>query len=718
MVVTRAFITRYTNDTLQILGLHEEQLISGFVHGLRTRSLVEHLSTDLPSTYKGLMEKTYTWVEAREVVTNDALSDQSDSFERSKKSSWDNNRGQKNKDRFSPYQGPNHGLLPSLSKSPKEILATEKAARSFKPSLKMFKSKRLQDMSKYCHFHEDYGHDTDDRRHLKTQIQEAVNSGQLSHLVKGIKKERTKLSDTPRGESKKYKGTTPAEAPILMVSREAHIAKSLAQENTYYGGKEIIFPLVAEVNNAPVIIEAKIFGRKVGRVYMDSGSSCEIIYEHCFEKLNPTSKATKVDLKTPLVGFLGERSWSISEVLLEITIGDAPFQEQKLLTSLLNEEGQKDTCHKRGKNPQLRQREGKNLDQTVTIEKQLPKHFKKELQNLLKSNADVFAWTHADMTGISRTIMVEENPFKTKHKLKEYKPWILWKVKNQTWVANPVMVKKSDRGWRRCMNFTNINKACPKDCYPLPEIDWKIESLSGFRLKCFLDTYKGYHQIQMAEEYKEKTTFYTGERVFFYKKMPFGLKNAGATYQRLVDKVFSHQIGRNLEAYVDDMVIKSTFEKEILKDMQETFKRFQSINMKLNPKKCSFGVEEGSFLGHLITKHGIKANPSKVKAVTDLDQPRTLKDIQSLNSKLAALSRFLSKGEERSLAFFKVLKGCKDKKNIQWTTEADKALEKMKKLVQALPTLTAPRVGETLTMHLAASKESISVVLAAKRNEG
>ncbi|GJT38716.1 hypothetical protein Tco_0938581 [Tanacetum coccineum] len=113
--------------------------------------------------------------------------------------------------------------------------------------------------------------------------------------------------------------------------------------------------------------------------------------------------------------------------------------------------------------------------------------------------------------------------------------------------------------------------------------------------------------------------------------------------------------------------------------------------MKLNPKKCSFGVEKGPFLGHLITKKGIKANPSKVKAVTDLDQPRTLKDIQSLNGKLAALSQFLSKCVERSLAFFKVLKGCKYKKSIQWTTKADKGLEEIKKLVQTLPTLTAPR---------------------------
>ncbi|GJX69133.1 reverse transcriptase domain-containing protein, partial [Tanacetum coccineum] len=214
---TQAFITRYTDDTLQILGL---------------------------------MEKTYTYVKAIEVAINGASNDRRDSFKRLKKSSWDNNRGWKNKDRFSPYRGPNHGLLLSL----KEILATERAARSLEPPLKMFRR---------------------------------------------IKKERTKSSDTSRGESKKDKGATPAEAPILMVSREDHIVKSLGQENTDYGGKEIIFPPVAKVNNAPVIIEAKIFGRKVGRVYMDSGSSCEIIYEHCFKKLNPTIKSTKVDLKTP-----------------------------------------------------------------------------------------------------------------------------------------------------------------------------------------------------------------------------------------------------------------------------------------------------------------------------------------------------------------------------------------------------------------------------------
>ncbi|GJW37098.1 reverse transcriptase domain-containing protein [Tanacetum coccineum] len=189
------------------------------------------------------------------------------------------------------------------------------------------------------------------------------------------------------------------------------------------------------------------------------------------------------------------------------------------------------------------------------------------------------------------------------------------------------MVKKSDGGWRMCMDFTEINKACPKDCYPLPEFDWKMKSLSGFRLKCFLDAYKGYHQIQIAEGDKEKIAFFTGNGIFCYRKMPFGLENARATYQSLVRKVFNDKIRRNLEAYVNDMVIKSTSKEDMLMDIQETFDILRSINMKLNLKKCSFGVEESAFLGHPITKQGIKDNPLKLNEITNLKPPRTLKEI-------------------------------------------------------------------------------------------
>ncbi|GJW23824.1 reverse transcriptase domain-containing protein [Tanacetum coccineum] len=221
----------------------------------------------------------------------------------------------------------------------------------------------------------------------------------------------------------------------------------------------------------------------------------------------------------------------------------------------------------------------------------------------------------------------------------------------------------------------------------------------------------------MAEEYKEKTAFYTGEGVFFYKKILFSLKNAGATYQRLVDKVFSHQIGRNLKAYIDNMVIKSTSEKEMLKDIQETFERFRSINMKLNSKKCSFGVEEGPFLGHLITKQEIKANPSKVKAVTDLDQPRTLKDIQSLNGKLAALSRFYRKVRKDPWLYSKYSKGSKKKEHTM-DTQSRQSTGENKETRSSLTNTHCTKGGRNSNNAPHRLKKSITVVLAVKIDEG
>ncbi|GKC78837.1 reverse transcriptase domain-containing protein, partial [Tanacetum coccineum] len=206
---------------------------------------------------------------------------------------------------------------------------------------------------------------------------------------------------------------------------------------------------------------------------------------------------------------------------------------------------------------------------------------------------------------------------------------IMKEVHYHSWLSNPVMVKKHDGSWRTCVDFKDLNKACPQDGYPLLKIDWKIESLCGYPFKCFLDAYKGYHQIKMAEEDEEKTAFITSQGIFCYKKMPFGLKNVGATYQRLVDRAFQKQIGRNLEVYVDDLVIKSHTEEEIIRDIAETFKTLRQINMKLNPKKCTFGMQEGMFLGYKVNTEGLKVCLDKADAVLSLPSPGCLKDVQT-----------------------------------------------------------------------------------------
>ncbi|KAJ0909268.1 putative nucleotidyltransferase, Ribonuclease H [Helianthus annuus] len=292
---------------------------------------------------------------------------------------------------------------------------------------------------------------------------------------------------------------------------------------------------------------------------------------------------------------------------------------------------------------------------------------------------------------------------------------IVREVKYPSWVANPVMVQKKDGGWRMCIDFQDLNKACPKDCYPLPEIDTQVDSLSQYPLKCFLDAYKGYHQIQMSIEDKEKTAFITDEGTFCYTKMPFGLKNAGATYQRFMNTLFREQRGRNLEVYVDDIVIKSLTEAAMIDDIAETLNTMQDVNMKLNPGKCCFGVEEGNFLGVVVTKGGIKANPEKTQAVAEMRSPRSLKDIQQLNGRLIALNRFLSKVADKTLPFMKVLKDCLQTSKFNWTTEAEIDFQEMKTYICKLPTLATPVPGDPLLLYLSASKTTISAVMMVER---
>ncbi|GJZ63425.1 reverse transcriptase domain-containing protein [Tanacetum coccineum] len=566
---TRAFITRYTNDTLQILGSHEEQRISGFIHGLRTRSLVEHLSTDLPSTYKDLMEKAYTWVEAREVVTNGVLNNRRDDSERSKKLSWGNNIGQKDRGRFSPYKGQNHKLLFNLVKSPKEILTTEKVAKTFKQPLGYQRSQLSKMTRQILHFHEDYGTETN----------------QLSGL---------------RREKKEEKKPTLDKFSVLMISRKNHNVKKRPANHSEIG--EITFLPLLNVGSAdPVIIKVCISRRQVNRVYLDGGSSCEVIYEHCFLKLIPLIRSLRVDSNTLLVSFSGEQSWPLGEIPLEIKIGDGSFAITKTLTFIIvksdsphnlllgitvmqqmgivvstvheaikfhtprgigtifleynsqkpkEEEGGSTNKHQGNEESVLscidtEERvviNDKYPEQMITIGRHLPTRIKIRLRDLLKKYIDVFTWTSAHIIGVPRVLMIRGEAFNTKHQINVFnhaepikqkkrslalernkvihnqvedltEVGILREAKYQTWVSNPVVVKKDNGKWKLRVYFTNINKACIKEPHPLPAAEQKAEGLHKYRLKCFLEAYKGYHQIPIAEKDEEKTTFRTREGV-------------------------------------------------------------------------------------------------------------------------------------------------------------------------------------------------------------
>ena len=155
--------------------------------------------------------------------------------------------------------------------------------------------------------------------------------------------------------------------------------------------------------------------------------------------------------------------------------------------------------------------------------------------------------------------------------------------------------------------------------------------------------------------------------------MPFELKNVGATYQRLVNHMFHPQIERNVEVYVDDMLVKSLDEGKHLDDLQETFNTLRRYNMKLNPSKCVFGVASGKFLGFMVSHRGVEANPEKIKAILDMKPPQNVKEVQSLTGRVVALNKFVSKATDKCLPFFKILK-----KAFEWTDECQKAFQDRK----------------------------------------
>lgn len=182
--------------------------------------------------------------------------------------------------------------------------------------------------------------------------------------------------------------------------------------------------------------------------------------------------------------------------------------------------------------------------------------------------------------------------------------------------------------------------------------------------------------------------------------MPFGLRNAEATYQIMVDKVFEKHIGRNVEVYVDDMVIKIKGDEGFLKDIEETMIRLRETNMKLNLKKCVFGVQKGKFLGHIVSLAWIEANPEKVRPLLDLKTPCMVRDMYSLNGKLAALGRFLVKSTEQSLLVYQALKNHVGKSDVAWSKKAGGALLKLKEHLRKLPTLASPKPNYPLIIYL------------------
>ncbi|KAK1602530.1 hypothetical protein QYE76_017961, partial [Lolium multiflorum] len=264
-------------------------------------------------------------------------------------------------------------------------------------------------------------------------------------------------------------------------------------------------------------------------------------------------------------------------------------------------------------------------------------------------------------------------------------------LKEAEWVANPVMVPRKDTtALRMCIDYTGLNKHCPKDHFPLPRIDQIVDSTAGCDRLSFLDAYSGYNQIKLKKEDQELTAFIT----------PHG--------------VFCYNIGRNIEVYIDDIVVKTKHAATLIDDLRETFDNLDKYKIKLNPKKCFFGVPGGQVLGYFISARGIEANPLKIKAILDMEPPKNLHQVQQLAGRLAALSRFIAKLGEKALPFYNLMK---KSEKFEWTKEAQESFDNLKKILSTSPVLVTPREKETLLMYIAATAQVFSSVLVVEREE-
>nr|GEU78349.1 reverse transcriptase domain-containing protein [Tanacetum cinerariifolium] len=698
------FMKRFKIEIGRMKRAPECMWISGFMHEVNNPELTKRLNEHVPNTMEKMMITTTAFIRGEAAAASKKKGhaswkpqDQSKRHSSDKRPDFRGHpRGERGSNRFTP-----------LTRTPKEILVTE--ASKFQPPPPMVTPVEKRSSNKFCDFHNDKGHNTDECMQLKKQIEELVRAGKLSHLNKEIKQGRDQSNTGKKETAAKDKPTA-----IYMVQSWQRTVKQKVTQS-FERVREIAFPQLAAMTTSLtgfngetiwplgqlrllVTIGDAIHFTKAWMNFMVVKSMSPyngIIGRSGLKAIQAVSSTVHGMLKFPVEGGIATIRSTIlipTECASVTTSSVIPREERTCLTNF--------TVALHLDFP----------DQEVVIGGSLSDKGRTELCSVLKKNLDIFAWQPSDMTGAperARAIQAEVQ------KLVDAR--IMREVYYHDWLSNPVMVKKYDGSWRMCVDFTDLKKACPQDCYPLSEIDWKVESLCGYPFKCFLDAYKGYHQIQLAEADEENTAFHTGQGVYCYTKMPFGLKNACATYQRLMDKAFASQVGRNIEVYVDDLMVKSYTEAEMMRDIEETFRTLRQVNMKLNPKKCSFGLAEGVFLGYVITPEGIKPCSDKTAVVLQLPSPRTVKEVQSLNGKLASLNRFLSKSAEKSLPLFQTLKKRIKKSDFRWTAEAEQAFQQLKQHLSELPLLVAPKPQEELIMYLSATYRAVSAVLMTER---
>ena len=369
------------------------------------------------------------------------------------------------------------------------------------------------------------------------------------------------------------------------------------------------------------------------------------------------------------------------------------------------------------------------------------------LQDLVVSNRDVFAWSDDDLGYTDlikhRIHLLDERPVAQPYRtlppscLKEVEAHIedllhrgIIQPSYSPFAAPIVVVRKKDGSIRLCCDFRKINSKTHKDCFPLPRIDECLNAVGGASIFSSLDLHSGYYQVAMHEDDMHKTAFVCPFGLFEYTRLPFGLMNAPATFQRLMQTTMSEYIYRILLVYLDDLLVFSKNFEEHLDSLQKVFKRLREIGVKLKPSKCQFGQEKVTFLGHTICADGIGTMDDKIRAITDWPEPRTLKQVRSFLGTAGYYRRFVKDYSKTAKPLTDLINKVHqryphDKKKGEsrmlgdlWTSAEQAAMLELKKALTTAPVLAFPDYERPFHLELDASDKGLGAVLMQDRVDG
>ncbi|GFY88878.1 hypothetical protein Acr_06g0008180 [Actinidia rufa] len=534
-------------------------------------------------------------------------------------------------------------ILPPLNAPVAQVLSEIKHEEFVKWPEKIKTDPQKRNRSKYCEFYRDHGHNTDDCFQLKEQIADLIKRGYLRMYV------ATRL--LPNSPERKYGDNRPTAGDIQTIhsgfgsggcltssrKRHARSAHRPAEEEIYNLSSSSVgdHPPITFSNDDlrglhlshddALVVSTVIANFNVQRILIDNGSSVDILFILAFERMK--IRLDKLHpFYTALIRFGGNMTHPLGWINLPITLGAEPHQTTVWQDFIVVD------CPSPYNAILGRPTLGRVKAITLTYHLKLKfptstgigeiKSDQKMARQCFISAMKVET-SSGDVPGIDSKVAMlklftnpEHSPVRQKRR--KFSPECLKVIEDEVnklikanvvreahypdWLTNVVVAPKKEGKWKVCVDFTDLNKACPKDNFPLPKIDLIVDV-----------TFK--HELLK-------------QGLYCYKVMPFGLKNVGATYQRLVNKMFKKQIGKIREVYIDDMLVKSLQEADHITHLEEAFGILRQHQMMLNPPKCIFGVSSGKFSGFLVTKRGIEENPDQIQALVAMSSPRNIQELK------------------------------------------------------------------------------------------